>query len=405
MSSEERTTPEITRHFDERSLLEELRMESLSTFAGGIVHELNNFLSIILPNLAMAMSTVETENSDSGLREDLGEIEKATVRLRAFIDQVLMVCQTSESHLSQENPLDLIRESLKVFQDSVPGSVTLEQQLDSECPSIWIEPQKFKQIVVSLCSEVHRTLRNPAGAIAVLMEPFEISNHDKETLDLPVGRYIKLCVNDADAATSVSRQTESDSPNIRLDPLSNCMSPGVFVSYCILRLKSGRLDLHQLSTGGTCYTAYWPVVENGKSKVFGGFQDHSVGMGKKVLLVEDKVSNCRMIQRFLEDFGFEVSAHLTPGSAWKVFQHNPSSYDLVLTDYAIPEFSGLVLSNRIRRIRYDIPIIMMMNLVDAEKRKVVSDAGIHHLLKKPVDSDMLFNVVSELVHSSSGRVS
>ncbi len=106
-------------------------------------------------------------------------------------------------------------------------------------------------------------------------------------------------------------------------------------------------------------------------------------MGKRILFVDGDQTIVEMVHAMLEEMGHQVRMETTGADALEAFSGNPGGYDLVITDLSVPDISGLLLAQRLLKIRGDIPIVLLANK-DGEKVFRERETGIRWFGAKPI---------------------
>jgi len=106
-------------------------------------------------------------------------------------------------------------------------------------------------------------------------------------------------------------------------------------------------------------------------------------MGKRILFVDGDQTIVEKVNTMLEEMGYQVRMETSGTDALAAFSGNPGGYDLVITDLGMPDISGLLLAERLLRMRGDIPIVLLTNL-DGEKLSRARETGIRWFGKKPI---------------------
>lgn len=114
--------------------------------------------------------------------------------------------------------------------------------------------------------------------------------------------------------------------------------------------------------------------------------------GKKILLVDGDPSTAATVSGMLKQMGFEVHLETSGIDAFNNFYEHPSRFDLVITDQGMPDISGLLLAQRLVRVRSDIPIVLMTGL-EGDFQVRARDAGVCEFAKKPVTQTELAEAI------------
>ncbi len=114
-----------------------------------------------------------------------------------------------------------------------------------------------------------------------------------------------------------------------------------------------------------------------------------------ILSVEDEASIVKLYQEFLEELGYVVTVCIDGSDALRLFQENPSQFDLVFTDQGMPNMTGKQLSQELLKIRPDIPIILSTGYSNVFSEEQAKAKGIRHYLTKPINLATLQQAINE----------
>ncbi|MCE5334429.1 MAG: response regulator [Desulfobacteraceae bacterium] len=122
----------------------------------------------------------------------------------------------------------------------------------------------------------------------------------------------------------------------------------------------------------------------------------------KILLVDDEPVFIEVGQKVLEALGHEVTAEMEADRALEIFRSRPGEFDLVITDYAMPQITGMDFAGEILRIRPRMPIIICTGFSEKATRESASEMGVE-LLMKPFGMKQLSNLIGEMLESPRDR--
>jgi CheY-like chemotaxis protein len=173
---------------------------------------------------------------------------------------------------------------------------------------------------------------------------------------------------------------------------------GLAVIHGIVKAHHGAITVESNPEKGTQFTVYLPlsVEERQAIRTGPGVAHHQLNKGiGKILLVDDDVIILESVRQELKDLGYEVVTGISGLAAMKVFSKMPESFDLVITDVAMPGMTGMELAAKLVEIRPDIPIILCTGFSDVIDSHTMKDLGICGILNKPADVDELKNAIDQ----------
>ena len=178
----------------EEELRQAHKMESIGTLAGGIAHELNNILGIIIGNNELALMDVPDW---SPAKDCLKEIQKASLRAKDVVRNILSVARKT---LTQRKPIQIstvIKESLKLLRATTPAMIEIRQNIECEREMILGDLTEINQILMNLCTNAIQAMGENAGILEVGLETVTLDKGSASKYEgLSPGNFIKLTVRD-----------------------------------------------------------------------------------------------------------------------------------------------------------------------------------------------------------------
>jgi CheY-like chemotaxis protein len=128
-------------------------------------------------------------------------------------------------------------------------------------------------------------------------------------------------------------------------------------------------------------------------------EDSEVQRGnERILFVDDEIYLAEVGKEMLEDYGYIVESMTSSKQALEMFEKRPGQFDLVITDYTMPEMTGEKLAREIRRINPEIPIIMCTGII--LEPAAIKDMVFDKILIKPIDMDDMITIVRQVIDSA-----
>jgi two-component system, cell cycle sensor histidine kinase and response regulator CckA len=389
----------------EARLRQSQKMEAIGTLAGGIAHDFNNMLAVISGNIELALRDVEP---GSKTHARLAEIEKAGRRAKDLVRQILTF---SRPQKVERNLVDLrkaVEESLQMLAAALPASVELRRALAPDTPLVAADPTQIHQILANLCTNAWHAMDGRPGVIEVKLERLMVAADTLVDADeLRPGLYARLVVTDngdgMDAAT-LSRIFE---PFFTTKPAGLGTGLGLSVVHGIVQSHGGRIGVRSEPGKGTEVTVSLPAVEAsgapGTKHPDSGEQRQPGSGGERVLFLDDEEAIVAIATEMLSHLGYRVSGFTAPADAVAALKANPDDFDVAITDYNMPDASGLEVAGEFRHVKPDLPIIIASGYLSEELTRTIASAGLQALLAKPVSGEELARVVRDVLEGAAGH--
>lgn len=371
------------------------RLETIGTLTSGIAHDFNN---ILMPVMGHAELGLARAPGDPKIRRDLEVIQISANRARDLIAQILTF---SRKGSGEEAPLDvqnLISESLKLLRATVPPSIGFEVDLDARGNVVQIDPTKLHQVVLNLCVNASHAMRGMAGRLTVKLKPLHLSTMAcAMNIQLQEGDYLCLEVADTGRGISPEHLEKIFLPFFTTKPPREGSGLGLSVSHGIVSAAQGGMQVNSRPGEGTSFKVFLPLAPN-RTTVPPDEATEAVQGHGHVLLVDDEASLLAMLETSLGQMGFQVSAFSDPKAALRAFVERPSSFQIVVTDHAMPGMSGTQLAQAIWALDSGFPVILLTGDPDLEKFSgPLRHAGFRACLAKPMSArDVAISILGVL---------
>jgi CheY-like chemotaxis protein len=354
----------------EAQLFQSQKMESLGLLAGGIAHDFNNILFAIQGNIQITLYSL---SEDSPLRSHLDEAMKALNRASEMVKQILAFSRQSEAVKKPVRVQFIIKEVVRLLNSSIPSTITIHQNIDSDAGPVNADPSQIHQILMNLATNAFHAMENDGGHFELNLDQVEISS-DELTIhpDIQPGKYIKLTISDTGQGINPEIVGKIFDPYFTTKAIGKGSGLGLSLVHGIVKNHRGAITVDSQPGKGTVFTILLPViaetiVDKRKEKT-----DTLYLGNESILFVDDDESIARMMTRMLKNIGYQVEVRTNPVEALALFKEKPDQFDIVITDMTMPQMTGYSLAEKLREIRHDIPIIICTgysSLIDEDKSK------------------------------------
>ncbi len=375
----------------EAKLFESQRMESVGRLAGGVAHDFNNMLGVILGYTDLISSDPSVPEA---VRGDLEEVRAAARHSAQLTKQLLAFAR--QQTISPE-VLDLnetVGAMLKMLRRLIGEDVHL---VWSPAETLWpvrVDPVQIDQVLANLVVNARDAI-GPAGTITISTGQAEI---DEEYCavhpDFIPGEYTVVSV--ADDGHGMDRATLERifDPFFTTKPKGQGTGLGLATVYGVARQNNGFVRVYSEPGHGTAFRIYLPRHHGAMEEGSDARPRPPLPTGNEtILVVEDEQALLTMTTKMLKGLNYNVLAASTPGEALRIASEHPGTIDLLVTDVIMPEINGLDLQRRLLEIRPGMKSLFMSGYTaDIIARHGVLDDGIEFLEKPFTKADMASKV-------------
>jgi len=382
----------------ERQLQQVQKMESIGTLAGGIAHDFNNMLGIIVGNTELAMDDVPEWNP---ARHNLEEIRTAGMRARDMVKRILAFSRQSPQEMKPVRISPIIKESLKLLRSSIPTTIEIHQNISSESDTVRANPTQINQVLINLCTNAAHAMGEKAGVLEVGLENIELDEDSAiHYYDLSSGKYVRLTVSDTGNAIESKILERIFDPYFTTKKVGEGSGMGLSVVHGIVKRHGGGISVISEPGEGTIFHVLFPCIEDEPEPEVEIAVEIPRGK-ERILLVDDEKAMVDAIQPMIERLGYKVTARTSSIEALEAFRANPDRFDLVITDFTMPNMTGVELAKELLKLRSNIPIILCTGYSEHINEDKAKGYGVRAFLMKPVVLGEIANTIRNHVSGSS----
>lgn len=373
-------------------LQQAVKMQAVGTMAGGIAHEFNNMLSIIMGCTEMARDEVP---ESSFAQTQLDMVMQASYRVKDLVKQILTFSNQSQQKKISANLCQLVRGALKLIWASIPSSVEIVEDIPMECATVHVDPAEIQQIIMNLCSNAVWAM-NEKGTIAIRIQAVEFDEQKASDREIQQGRYLELMFSDSGCGMDEVTLQRIFDPFFTQKEVGKGTGMGLSIVYSIMESYGGTIMVESEVGKGTTLYLYFPVTEESDGAKSAVVETGAKGK-ERILLVDDEQMFTDMEEKMLGRLGYDVDAHTDSIEALEAFKAFPDSYDLIITDQIMPKLTGEELAREARSIKPDIPIILCTGYSSQIDDVKARSAGIDALAFKPLAMKEMAKLIQKVL--------
>jgi PAS domain S-box-containing protein len=377
----DRHVAEAQRDTLEGQLRQAQKLEAIGTLAGGIAHDFNNILSAILGYGEMA----QREAVDgSAQRRHIDAAMSAAMRAKSLVERILAFSRSGVGDRVPVHVQSVVEEAVSLMEASLAPGITLESRLDAGDAALMGDPTQIHQVVMNLCANAAQAIGSAHGTIAVALETsVEAEPLVLLTATLPAGRYLRLSVRDSGVGIAPQILERIFDPFFTTKEVGVGTGLGLSLVHGIVGDLGGGIDVESRLGAGARLTVVLPW-QHSMTRAPARDAPVPTGSGETVLLVDDEEALVRLGEEMMAELGYEAVGFTSGLAALQSFEATPERFHLVVSDEAMPELTGSELARAIRRLRPDIPIVLMSGYVTPALSARARDVGVRDVLAKPL---------------------
>lgn len=381
----------------EQQLHQAQRIESVGRLAGGVAHDFNNMLGVILGNVDIVLEELDSSHPNYG---DLLDIQAAAQRAADLTRQLLAFARKQTINPRILNLNETIEGMTSMLRRLIGENIDLKWKPTAMQPYVRMDPGQIDQMLVNLVINARDAIQ-VGGRVVIETDLVNFDEKD-QYLEIVPGEYVSLSVSDDGVGMDEETRAAIFEPFFTTKPQGTGL--GLATVYGIVRQNGGFIDVFSEPGQGATLRLYLPTASQEEPLDEGCSEEEKDDIAKggeqTILLVEDELSLLTLATRQLERIGYTVLAANTPERALElVREESGSSIDLVITDVVMPGMNGNDLFRELSRMRPDLKCIFMSGYTaDAMANNGVLESHVHFLQKPFSEQDLARKLQEVLRH-------
>ncbi len=382
----------------EAQLVQAQKMEAVGQLAGGVAHDFNNVLSVIVSYADLIGEDARHEGRPCA---DIEEIRKAALRASDLTRQLLAF---SRRQVLAPQVLDLRRTidgMEKMLRRLLGANIELTVLSSHDLGNVLCDPNQVEQVIMNLAVNA-RDAMPEGGELTIEMSNEELDSEYVETHhDVGSGAYVMLAVTDTGTGIDAETQARIFEPFFTTKERGKGTGLGLATVFGIVKQSGGRILVYSEPGSGTTFKLYFPKVDGVAVEPRPSLVQVAPNGGTEtILLVEDDDQVRSIASNVLRRSGYVVLVAANGGEALLICEKHGAPIHLLLTDVVLPRMNGRQLADRLRVLRPAMRVLFMSGYPDdAVLQHGILESGVAYL-QKPLSPASLTRKVREVLSGS-----
>ena len=378
-------------------LVQAQKMGAVGRLAGGVAHDFNNMLQVILGRTSIALAQVDSAQPLFG---DLEEVCKAAERSADLTRQLLAFARKQAIAPKVVDLNETVEGMLKMLRRLIGENIDLAWHPGESLWPVNIDPTQIDQLLANLCINARDAIAD-VGKITI-----ETKNIVFDETYCAIhggfvpGEFVRLAVSDDGHGMGKEIHDKIFEPFFTTKPFGQGTGMGLATVYGIVKQNGGFINVDSEPRQGTTFHLYLPRHAGKADKVP---EKHTAeipyGDGETILVVEDEASILKLTRTMLEGLGYAVLTADRPGAALQLAKEHAGKIHLLITDVVMPEMNGRELAERLQGLCPALKCLFMSGYTaNVIAHHGVLDEGMH-FIQKPVTHKHLAAKVREALEN------
>jgi len=382
----------------EEQLRRTQKMDALGKLTGGIAHDYNNMLGVIVGYTKLLHDALE---HNPKLSSYLSEIQNATERGSRLSRKLLV--------FSKNIPLDTeiidINESLiaerEMLEKTLTPRITLKYELSEQLWPVNMNPGDLLDAILNICINAMQSIEF-TGYITISTKNLSIKHNDLPELSLQDGDYVAINISDTGVGIAANNLPKIFDPFFTTKG-QHGVGLGLSMVYGFVKRSQGDIKVRSMPGKGSVFSLFFPrfidPAPQRKLRKPSRDSNERYSAGEKVLVVDDEPAMLTLCTEILSAKGYQCSSASSAEQALESVDFH--DIDILISDVIMPGMDGYQFVETVKNLNPGLKVLLISGFTDNRQNRHSSHASIP-LLHKPFSADELLNQVGEILHNASG---
>jgi PAS domain S-box-containing protein len=378
----------------EQHLIQAQKTESIGRIAGGIAHDMNNMLAVILPTAEMMK---EFANDPELVKKYSEVISSSTRRASDIIKQLLVFARQMPLKTEVIRFNDLVRETQKMLEHFIGKNISIELHLDESLSAIDADMTQMQQVLMNLCVNARDAMRH-GGVLSISTRKVTLDAAAcKLRENLSPGNYLACRVSDTGTGIPADIVPKIFEAFFSTKETGQGTGLGLAVVKSIVLNHRGSIEVQSELNKGTTFTIHLPIGETSPSQKTADRIEESPKGIERILVVDDETEILNVCVKILSELGYKVLTASGGREALKVYREH--AVDLVLIDIQMPGMDGRETLKQLRLINPAVKALYATGYANPEILKSIDQTREAGIIEKPFSINGLAKAIKQTLTS------
>jgi two-component system, cell cycle sensor histidine kinase and response regulator CckA len=317
------------------------------------------------------------------------------------VKQILTFSRLNEEVREPVVLSNVINETLRFLRPVLPATISIKKKLLGVDDTVLADPSQMHQVIMNLCTNAAHAMREKGGTLELSIANVDSSDEELDPrAGLQPGVYVRLSVTDTGHGMTPEILDNIFDPFFTTKDSGEGTGLGLSVVHGIMSSHAGHITVSSEFGKGSTFHVYLPTIESATS-FEAGPRPAIQGGRERILFVDDEESLVELNLQRLSGLGYQVFTSSSSTDALKLFEAGPDGFDLVITDYTMPNMTGIELARALLAVKPGIPVILISGLNEKILPEKIEETGIRAFLPKTAGKRELAGLIRRVLDTDS----
>ncbi|MDI6802542.1 MAG: PAS domain S-box protein [Bacteroidota bacterium] len=377
----------------EFQLFQSQKLEALGTLSGGIAHDINNILGIIVG--AVELAKLKTDNKE--IEDYLGMISNSADRAVNVVKQLLFFTRAKDINLQPLSPIKLIQDIQNILIYTLPKNIDIKVEINTDNKTtIYCDESLIQQTLMNIAINARDAM--PDGGNLIFSVNELSCDEIKHKLGIAVNsKFLIINISDTGHGIDEAIQNRIFDPFYTTKEQGKGTGLGLSIVYRIIKQHNGYIDVTSQVGHGTTFSIYLPIIVEPPAEAPSRPPSKKDDGHRTILVIDDEDMLRSLLTEMLTDSGYKVLVASNGLEAIEIYQKQKNEIDLVISDIGMPKMGGEETFKQLKLMRGDVKLIFISGFLEIEKKIELENLGICGFIQKPFQAYQLLNFIHQIL--------